>query len=168
MSNSTEQVNCLKCGTSINQETCFNCGKIHDFYKIGIEYYEKAHFEEAYKWFDFVAEQSNDARAQNKLGNMYYSGKGVGQDNQEAAKWYKKAAKQGYAKAQFILALMYEKGKGVAQDYEEAIKWYKKAADQDDVYALVNLGYMYEKGKGVEKDNEEAAKWFKKAEEQGS
>ena len=37
--------------------------------------------------------------AQNHLGFMYYTGEGVAQDYQEAAKWFRKAAEQGDADA---------------------------------------------------------------------
>ena len=34
------------------------------------------------------------------------------QDYAEAAKWYRKAAEQGYAEAQYFLAFMYSLGRG--------------------------------------------------------
>ena len=63
---------------------------------------------------------------------MYANGKGVPQDYAEAAKWYRKAAEQGYADAQNNLGMMYVNGQGVPQDYAEAAKWTRKAADQGD------------------------------------
>ena len=41
-----------------------------------------------------LAEQGN-SDAQNNLGNMYYEGRGVRKDEQEAVRWIKKAARQG-------------------------------------------------------------------------
>ncbi|WP_146113983.1 tetratricopeptide repeat protein, partial [Haemophilus influenzae] len=67
--------------------------------------------------------------AQFNLGNMYYNGHGVKQDDFEAVKWYRKAAEQGYADAQFNLGNMYYNGHGVKQDDFEAVKWYRKAAE---------------------------------------
>ena len=61
---------------------------------------------------------------------MYHNGQGVEQNSEEAFKWHKKAAEQGYAAAQYPVGLMYSKGDGVEQDKEEAIKWLQKAADQ--------------------------------------
>jgi tetratricopeptide (TPR) repeat protein len=101
------------------------------------------------------AEQGN-ANAQNLVGEMYFLGKGVKQDYQEAAKWYRKAAEQGDANAQYNLGFMYKNGQGVKQDYQEAAKWYRKAAkwyrkaaEQGDANAQYNLGFMYENGQGV-------------------
>jgi TPR repeat protein len=61
--------------------------------------------------------------AQYNLGLMYGKGWGVPQDYAEAAKWYRRAAEQGYAKAQYNLGVMYYNGEGVPQDYAEAVKW---------------------------------------------
>jgi TPR repeat protein len=61
---------------------------------------------------------------------MYYTGTGLRLDNQEAARWVRMAAKQGYAPAQLDLGYLYEQGRGVALDYSAAYMWYKAAADR--------------------------------------
>ncbi len=104
--------------------------------------------------------EQGDAKAQYNLALMYYKGKGVPQDDQEAAKWYRKAAEQGNAKAQYNLALMYYKGKGVPQDDQEAAKWYRKAAEQGNAKAQNNLGFMYHEGKGVPQNYVQAHMWY--------
>ena len=80
------------------------------------------------------------------------------QDYQEAAKWVRKAAKQGNAEAQYSLGLMYNNGDGVTQDYQEALKWYRLAAEQGHAPAQNNLGVMYINGEGVTQDYQEALK----------
>ena len=50
-----------------------------------------------------LAEQGN-AAAQFNLGQMYFEGEGVPQDDDEALKWYRLAAEQGIAAAQSNLA----------------------------------------------------------------
>src|SRR5690606_19071002 len=82
-----------------------------------------------------------DPEAQSALGGVYDHGLGVPENDQEAVKWYRKAAEQGYAVAQAILGVMYAKGEGVPKNDQEAVKWYRKAADQGDAYAQVNLGF---------------------------
>ena len=74
--------------------------------------------------------EMGDAEAQYNLGDTYANGIGVTKDDEEAVKWYRKAAEQGHAEAQFSLGLMYAFGEGVAKDLEEAVKWYRKAAEQ--------------------------------------
>ena len=41
---------------------------------------------------------------------MYHQGVGVPQDYQEAVKWFRLSAEQGFAQAQYNLAVMYEDG----------------------------------------------------------
>ena len=60
-------------------------------------------------------------------------------DDAEAVRWYRKAAKQGYAKAQYNLGVAYENGQGVKQDHDEAVRWYLKAAEQGLVNAVSAL-----------------------------
>jgi TPR repeat protein len=114
------------------------------------------------------AAEQGDADAQFRLGTMYRKGRGVGQDDAEAVKWYLKAAEQGQAKAQHSLAWMYRRGSGVPQDYSEAVTWFRRAAEQGYARAQNSLGRMYQKGYGVERDYAEALKWFLRAAEQGN
>lgn len=109
-----------------------------------------------------------DADAQNKLGDAYYSGQGVAQDYDQALSWYSKAAEQGLASAQANLGVMYENGNGVAQDYAQAISWYRKAAEQGDANAQYNLGDAYFSGKAVVASYDDAMSWFRKAAAQGN
>ncbi len=65
--------------------------------------------------------------AQNALGEMYMYGKGIPQDYNEAAKWFRLAAEQGHRRAQFLLGVLYWSGDGVPQDHAEAVKWFRLA-----------------------------------------
>jgi len=73
----------------------------------------------------------------------------VPQDYQEAFRWSRSAAVQGYASAQNNLGVMYRKGQGVAQDYIQAHLWYNLAAseltDDDRERAVKNRDLMAEK-----------------------
>ena len=73
---------------------------------------------------------AGDAGGQFSLGNAYFSGQGVPQDDVEAAAWYLKAAEQGDAVAQTTLGFMYDNGLGVPQDDVQAVSWYRRAAEQ--------------------------------------
>jgi TPR repeat protein len=86
---------------------------------------------------------------------------------EEAVKWYKKAAEQGYADAQAELGIAHSEGKGVTEDKKEAAKWYEKAAKQGHKYAQFCLGSAYSEGEGVPENKKEAAKWYEKAAKQG-
>lgn len=110
-----------------------------------------------------AVETSDNAAAQYLVGNCYLYGVGVLQDDEEAIKWYKKAANQGDAFAQCSLGdYYYEK-----QDFNEMTSWYRKSADQGYTTAQANLGNCYYAGKGVNQNYTEAVNWFKKAANQG-
>ena len=91
---------------------------------------------------------------------MYFSGRGITQDFQEAGKWFRLAAAQGNALAQHNLGLMYRNGKGITQDYIQAVKWYRLAAVQGLDTAQNNLGLMYVQGEGVAQDYVRAHMWL--------
>jgi uncharacterized protein len=72
---------------------------------------------------------AGEAEAQYQLGSMYWEGKEIDQDRNEALKWYQRAAQHGHQAAQFKVAELYEAGQGVSQDYVRASQWYAKAAE---------------------------------------
>ena len=112
--------------------------------------------------------EKGDAKAQNKLGEKYYYGRGVEKDYEKAINWYRKAGEQNHAEAQDKLGHMYEEGEGVEEDDERAVFWYRKAAEQGNDSGQYNLGLMYDSGEGVEEDDERAVYWYRKAAEQGN
>ena len=114
-----------------------------------------------------VRADQGGAKAQFKLGQVYYYGKGVAQDYAEALRWYRKAADQGDAEAQYAVGYSYSHGQGVPQDYPEALRWYHQAAAQNYARAQAGLATMYYYGKGVPQDYSEAVRWYRKAADQG-
>ena len=108
-----------------------------------------------------------DAAAQFDLGDRYFTGEGVPQDNGEALRWFRLAADQGHASAQASLGFMYRNGEGVPKDEGEALHWYRLAADQGYAGAQVSLGSMYSNGEGVPQDDGEAVRWYRVAADQG-
>ncbi len=62
---------------------------------------------------------------------------------EEAVKWFRKAAENGYADAQNRLGARYSNGQGVIKDEEEAFRWFLKAAEQGHSKAQSNVGYRY-------------------------
>jgi len=109
------------------------------------------------------AAESGDAKAQNKLGYLYDTGRELPQNDAEAVRWYRRAAAQNHAMALYNLANHYLSGRGVPQDTEEAIKWYRLAADRDVLPAMNNLGVIYASGRGVRRNEAEAIKWYRRS-----
>jgi uncharacterized protein len=96
-----------------------------------------------------------NAEAQYLLGDLYYAGKGVSKDNNEAQKWYQRAADQGYAPAQLGLAKTYLS----QNDEENYVKWLQKAANQGYAPAQFKLAVLYDLGMFVPKHIVSAYKW---------
>jgi len=112
--------------------------------------------------------EGDRAIAQYFLGAMYENGFGVPQDNQQAVRWYTKAAEAGYVAAQYTLGKMYQEGKRVKRDFVQAVRCYTKAAEAGYADAQVSLGSMYQGGWGVSQDYQQAARWYTKAAEAGN
>ncbi len=121
---------------------------------------------------------SGDAKAQNTLAVMYFtgeviskdaSGKILSNDPATAAAWFHRSALLGYAKAQFNLGLMYANGEGgLTKDTVKAVEFFRKAAIQGNADAQNNLGAMYHLGEGVTKNIAKAKEWYTKAAAQGN
>lgn len=115
--------------------------------------------------------KNGDKIAQFKLGYSYSRNN----NNEEAVKWFKKSAKQGYLNAQSYLASYYKWGVGVKKNIEKSNFWYKKAyksykkkALEGDVSSQVFIAACYQRGEGVKKNTKKAIKWYKKAMKQGN
>ena len=139
--------------------TCAGGVAIAQDYDAGLKAAQAGDFQTALKEWNPLADQG-DADAQHNLGVMYANGRGVVEDDAEAARWYRLAADQGLADAQHNLGWMYADGEGVPEDDAEAVRWYRLAADQGLAGAQYNLGLMYANGEGVLQDNVTAHMWF--------
>ena len=111
--------------------------------------------------------EQGDAVAQVSLGDMYSNGQGVGQNYNEALRWYRMAAEQGNTAAQLSITMLYGEGHLGPDDSGEAVKWCRKAAEQGNASAQLRLGMMYEEGKSLPQDYREAVNWYRKAALQG-
>ncbi|KAI7899713.1 uncharacterized protein BX663DRAFT_520137 [Cokeromyces recurvatus] len=94
-------------------------------------------------WYSRAAEQ-DDANAELALSGWYLTGaEGVlGQNDQEAYLWAKRAAEKGLPKAEYAIGYYTETGVGVLRNLEEAKVWYKAAADHGDQKAKQRLSAL--------------------------
>jgi len=67
--------------------------------------------------------ENGDPAAQNSLGLRYAMGDGVKLDEQEAIRWFTKAADQGNVPSQSKLGAMYFRGRDIPQDLSKAYFW---------------------------------------------
>jgi hypothetical protein len=73
--------------------------------------------------------ENGEAAFQAYFGYLYSTGAGgLEKSDDEAFKWYKKAADQGYAPAQYNLGVFYDEGRGVPQSHASAYFWLHLAA----------------------------------------
>jgi TPR repeat protein len=104
---------------------------------------------------------NGDVKEQCDLGWYYL---GVGADDAEAVRWWRKAAEQGYAEAQCNLGWCYYNGRGVTtRNYAEAVRWWRKAAEQGYAEAQCDLGWCCYNEEGVTLNYDEAVNWWRKA-----
>ena len=82
-------------------------------------------------WYRLAADQGH-AVAQFNLGVIYANGRGVPQDDAEAAQWYHRSAEQGNATAQNNLGVMYATGAGVLKNSVLAHMWFNIAGANGD------------------------------------
>ncbi len=113
------------------------------------------------------AAEQGVALAQMHLGEMYYDGTKIPQNDAEALRWYQVAALQGLPKAESGLAEIYAEGRGTAKNLTESARWYKRAAMQGYGTAQHQIGVYYANGTGVKTDLIKAYKWLSLASAQG-
>ena len=79
-------------------------------------------------WVMIEEARWGESEAQYAVAMMYAAGEGVQEDQEEATKWFEKAAEEGHPHAMFKIAERYEKGIGVEKDPDKAMHWYREAA----------------------------------------
>jgi len=95
-------------------------------FRAGMQAYGQGDFETALSEWRPAA-QEGLAEAQFNLALLYYHGKGVALDLEQAHQWYLRAAEQDFLRAQYRVAEMYEKGEGVRKDLIQAYFWFRVA-----------------------------------------
>ncbi len=129
------------------------------------QYYEygfngiQGNINNALKYYQLAADQ-NHARAQTKLGTLYYQGIVVQQDLEKSIQYFQEAVKQHEPLAANNLATCYEQGIGIEQNDIEAVRLYTIAAKKGLGLAQYNLARCYEYGISVEQNNEQAFQYY--------
>jgi TPR repeat protein len=112
--------------------------------------------------------ERGDVRAMNNIGLLWARGVGVpAADFNEAQRWWKEAARRGYAVSMNNLGLLYANGQGVKQDYAAALKWWEMAAERGNAWAMNSVGDLYEHGLGVPQSYGDALTWYRRAADAG-
>ena len=77
-----------------------------------------------------AAAEAGDFAAQNNLGELFETGRGVAREPAQALGWYRKSAESGFAPAQFNLARLLAFGIGTERDTPAAREWATRAQGQ--------------------------------------
>lgn len=103
---------------------------IEEYRQIEQDYREKLEDKEFWEMFDELTfnAQTGEADAQNKLGELYYAGDEIDQDLDQAAYWFKEAAKQKHATAMYNLGLCFINGEGVERNETTGMGFIRQAA----------------------------------------
>jgi TPR repeat protein len=80
------------------------------------------------------------------LGNLYFAGEDLDQDNAKALSLYKAAAAGGDALGAYNAGLVYETS---AEDMTQALSWYWRAATGGDEGGMYKLALAYQLGMGL-------------------
>lgn len=120
--------------------------------------YEAEDYATAFKELTPLAEQGN-ADAQFILGKMYFMGRGVLKDPDQAMKWLEASGTQGNADAQFFLGSIYLLPH---KDVAKGVKWLRLSAEQGNQDAQLLLGKAYMEGE-LPRDPVQADMWLRLA-----
>ncbi|NNE36946.1 MAG: DUF1631 family protein [Gammaproteobacteria bacterium] len=93
---------------------------------------EKLEVEQQIRKIQTLAKARNE-KAQYILGNIYYEGKYIEQDLEQASLWYRRSAEQGNNDAKYCLGNMFLVGRGISQN-DEMVKYWYENADESDRY----------------------------------
>ena len=138
------------------------CEEAEEYLNAGKAYERLKQYEKALKCYINASRISNSGEAQTYVGIAYEKGTWVEQNYEEAVRYYKKAADQGFYNASYRLGMLYLNGKGVVQDYNKAITLLAAGGPA----GCAEAAEMYLAGKFVKKDTAKAfacaKKWFSK------
>jgi len=109
-------------------------------------------YSKAFELFRQAADQRDDAKWY--LGECYYYGLAVEQDDREAFKWFSAAAEDDNLNAKLSLANCYYYGRGVDIDYDKAYSLFEET--KDICTSVEMLAECYYLGRGVTQSFDEA------------
>jgi uncharacterized protein len=94
------------------------------------------------------------------LGWCYQQERGIKRDLAQAARWYTKAANQGFAPAENNLGFLYNTGGGIPADHAAALRWYRRAAEDGISDATLSVAKLLLTSPEPMRDRHGALVWF--------
>lgn len=119
---------------------------INAFYGLMIYYSQIKNYPQAILWAKKSAHAGNSV-AQEFLGNAYYTGKMIPQNNKKAVYWLSKSADNLNYHGQYFLGYLYQYGKaGLKKNIHKAIQHYEISAREGSYQATIQLTHIYQYG----------------------
>lgn len=116
------------------------------------------------RFLDRNFRQNHNHLAQYRLGYLHYEGESLEKNDEEAFRFFGKAAKKGHLEAWFYLGKMHQEGSAPeGANHEKAFFWLEKVARRGHKEAQYLVSLMYKEGMGVEASEEKAHFWLKRA-----
>lgn len=106
---------------------------------------------------------TNDAKAQLKMVEIYAKGHCGDVDEGKVDEWLQKAVEQNDASAQTMMGYSYMTGARGFQDADKAIFWLNKAIEQNDLTAMIFMGDIYYNEVFGRQDKQKAREWYEKS-----
>lgn len=109
---------------------------------------------EACRWSEAAARQ-NDLSGMHNTAICYFRGRGVGQSQVEAFRWFDKLDKldkKAAGRLAAVFAALFQDGDSVPRDYIWARKWYREALSRGDTLGISGLAGLYKNGQGGQKN----------------
>jgi tetratricopeptide (TPR) repeat protein len=135
-------------------------------YLLGVGYDTTKNYLEAARHYGKAAD-AGYADAQDSLGVLFATGRGLVKDPQRAFDLLNKAALGGSPGGMNDLGAMYANGLFVKEDDAQALGWFEKAIEAGNSFGLAEAGVMYFNGKGTPRDYNAAAQYFQQAADLG-
>lgn len=108
---------------------------------VGIIAEDASDYQQALGWYK-VASEAGCCKAMNKLGLLYFYGRGVEREQEKAQKLFMQAALGGNRDAYNNAGICFEYGQGVMKDVAEALRLYERGANLGCPDAMYSLGYL--------------------------
>ncbi|MBX3657160.1 MAG: sel1 repeat family protein [Ramlibacter sp.] len=108
-----------------------------------------------------------DPEAQALLGQWLLDGRDGAPDQEQAFRWFLKAAAQQHAMGMNMVGRCHENGWGTPVDFFAAANWYRQAARTGLDAAMYNYANLLQSGKGVALDHAAAVALYRDAADQG-
>jgi len=139
------------------------------YYLRGYSYFAQGSFVSAGKDYHRALEFNPDnPGALAALGDLYFRGRGVSQDQTLAFNLFQKAAASGHPGAMLQVGFAYLEGAGVETDLVQARKWLADSAESGNIAAMAYLARSYREPYTDSPEPETARSWYEKAQAAGS